>query len=330
MAMTLYNGFDFRFSLDVSMDYDTISLRIETQHRLVPGSAGFYLLITFDPVDIEYIELKLCDLTSDRILEQYTYRDSGLVFWGVQNIRVIMHDKFITVYAANRWLYTFASAYVFYVDDPEYFIYSEVAMAFEQINRVQLDDWREAIFIEPESTAFNAIGSIIQERPIEVIGRSDGSVDFFYTPDVHSEITLDGSVVRDHDVTSEQPSVASDVVVYGTDVMAIVDEKAARDYGFSSRVLRVPSLDSGVIRAARTKLKKDRQAQTIHSVVARFHPAIEVDDQLNVGYTAPVSQDVADGCIVENIRYRLEAGQNEMAIEGRSAFDDYSSIIRST
>lgn len=257
-------------------------------------------------------------------IEQYRYRL-------VSQVRYLLHDKFLTVYGDDKWVYTFSLSYMDYQDDPNIRFTTNIGSgAYLSAKHYELSDWREAVWIDIDSSPSSALSSVIQERPIDIVGRIDGSVDFFYDPVIRSTVTMDGLLTRRHPITySYSPKAASDTIIYYMDVMTYIDEDAARDAGFSTRILRVPNLENGALRAAQVDARKARQSRERHDMTSRFHPQIETGDKISVRYTVPgIGISVSEAFIVEGVSYRVRAGESEINLQGRSAFDRYSPFPR--
>ncbi len=242
----------------------------------------------------------------------------------INQIRILFHNEFCTVYIDDSWAYTFAFACTRYPDvlsaEMAYYDGTEAQSGTISISNVvikELCDWRDAIFIDLETNTANAIQSIIQQRPIEILPRSNGAIDFFYEPNTRSQVAL--SNIRKHTITEDDSkSASSDGIVYFSDVAVISDEDTLEDVGFITRMIRVPELDSGALRAAKVAQKRARQSMYKHHIEGRINLALEVDDVANTSYT-PANEHQAHNhsFIVETIQIDLSNGNFTMVAEGR-------------
>ena len=242
----------------------------------------------------------------------------------ISKIRVLFHNEFCTVYIDEKWIYTFSFEYIKYPEaltaQLAFYDGTEAqsgTLSISNIEIKELCDWRDAIFIDLETNAANAIQSIIQQRPVEILPRSNGAIDFFYEPNTRSQVSL--SNIRRHTITEEDSkSASSDGIVYYSDVAVISDESTLEEVGFITRMIRVPELDSGALRAAKVAQKKARQSMHKHHVEGRINLALEVDDVATTSYTpANESQARNDSFIVETIQMDLSNGNFTMVAEGR-------------
>lgn len=243
---------------------------------------------------------------------------------GINQVRMLFHNEFCTVYIDGSWAYTFSFAYTKYPEtlsaQMAYYDGTETQTGTVDVTNVvirELCDWRDAIFIDLETNAANAIQSIIQQRPVEILPRSNGAIDFFYEPNTRPQVLL--SNIRKHTITEDDSkSASSDGIVYFSDVAVISDEDTLEDVGFITRMIRVPELDSGALRAAKVAQKKARQSMYKHHVEGRINLALEVDDVANTSYTpANERQAHSHSFIVESIQIDLSNGNFTMVAEGR-------------
>jgi hypothetical protein len=242
----------------------------------------------------------------------------------VNKVRVLFHNEFCTVYIDDMWGYTFSFAYIKYPEtlsaQMAYYDGTELqigTLAVSNVKIKELCDWRDAIYIDLETNAANAIQSIIQQRPVEIIPRSDGSIDFFYEPNTRPEVQLTN--IRKHTRTQDDSkSACSDAIVYYSDVAVISDEATLEDVGFITRMIRVPELDSGALKAAKVIQKKARQSMYKHHTEGRINLALEIDDVATSSYTpANEHQSRVSSFIVESIQLDLASDNTTMTVEGR-------------
>jgi hypothetical protein len=246
------------------------------------------------------------------------------------NFRVVMHNTFITVSADNRWVHTFGFPFVHYPETIMVDIYGNGDITLDNLHVIELCDWREAVFFEIENTPSNAISSVIQERPVDILGKNDGSVAFFYEPTVRDEVLpifssgspSGKSTVSQHRISSgSKGPVASDAIVYGYDVMTMIDKKAAKNYGFMTKVIRVPNIDSGLRKAATSILTRAADSYRYHQAIIRFLPQLEVGDIVSIFYNLPATGTAfQESFIVENMTINFP--RNDMMVSGRNRIQD--------
>jgi hypothetical protein len=178
-----------------------------------------------------------------------------------------------------------------------------------------MSDWREAVYIDLETDGNAAIGSIIQERPIESIPTSDGGLSFFYEME-RPQLTL-LTDPYDHTITEAFPSQgASDAIIYGSkDVKTIHSNEFAADIGFSTKLMRLPDLNVGGLEVAFRTLKREFENSERHDLNIRPDLRITPGDVLLVDYNlSGSSRSMNYSIIIENISVRLK---DRMNISGR-------------
>ena len=236
-------------------------------------------------------------------------------------LRFFMHDNFISFYANERWIHTI---YFPNIDYPEYedleiSLLSSGSMLVQDITLVDLCDWREAIYIDFDTVALNAISSVIQQRPVEIRPTYLGECRFQYSNDEKRDVVdLYKGLVKSVSEKKDANSVISDAIVYGSEVQVITREESAGLHGFITRIIRVPELDTGADRAAKEMMKRAEQQSTVYTIAIRSDLRVEIGDVLE--FTATLSgtgRIITISCIVETITVGMKNAIFEMTITGR-------------
>ena len=234
-------------------------------------------------------------------------------------IRAVFHDDFVTLDVGGAWVYTFAVESIAYVTSCDVYVRSNASIEFSNILLGELSDWREAVYIDLETDGNAALGSVIQERPIEVCYESNGSISYWYerTRDRITQVVEP----RSHSRRRVYPrNCASDAIVYFRDVAALQNAAFASRYGFSTKVYRMPNLDVGAIRAANILMTRVLEQAIQHRLRIRPDLRIEVGDVLDVDFTASGTQkNIAMGVIIEQVSIAYEANNANpyMDVQGR-------------
>jgi hypothetical protein len=240
------------------------------------------------------------------------------------SIRVLFHDEFCTVYIDNAWAYTFSFSYISYPIDLSlemaYYDGTTASTGTCNISNVdiqELYDWRDAIYIDLDTNTMNAIQSIIQQRPIEIVPKFDGSLQFYYEPSSRSSVPI--TKIKDYQhTTMDSKTACSDAIVYYSDVNVLSDNQSAKEVGLVTRIYRLSELDHGALKAAAVLQKKSRQSMKRHKVQGRINLALEIGDIGHIEYTAVDTQaTISEDFIVENIQLSLANGEFAMIAEGR-------------
>ena len=226
--------------------------------------------------------------------------------------RITFHDCFCTIQLDDQWFWTFGFAFIQYPVDADIktragsiilSMFGTEGKTVTNIEITELYDWREAIWIDMETTSMNAISSVVQERPVEIIGKSTGEIVFYYTPDLDSTVVQDVEFVRDDELDDEDNSgLASDAIVYYLWQTVTNSRVVAQEYGFITRVFRMPNLTSGAKKATQVAIRKAYQSTKRHSSILRFYPQVEVGDVVGLKYDLPgTGESIRKEVIVESL-----------------------------
>lgn len=203
----------------------------------------------------------------------------------VMKMRVLFHSDFLTVFQNGRWVTTFCFDGLIY--DQTNYINIDASGTFTMTDILirELGDWREAIYIDLETDGRSAIGSVIQERPVEINALPNGGVDYVYNP-TRSQVTAVRSP-RQHTYDKLFPvDGASDAIIYGSkEVKTMQDANFAQDLGFATKLMRVPNLNVGAIEATQIMLTKMHEARNTHNLTIRPDFALSPGDIYAIDYT---------------------------------------------
>lgn len=264
-------------------------------------------------------------------------------------VRVLFHGVFCSVYLDNIWAATFAYAkeddacpacaekILTWPDQQvKLYLYSNTTgYTVTDILVTELFDWREAIYVESETNAASALGSVIQERPIENSPTVEGGVAFSYflVRDYIEYLPTDAkNLITKHAAGKGTISGAgSDAIVIYTDVEFVEFSKFADTEGFLTRVLKLSNLDTGARKTAIIMLKKAWEHQFSHDVSMMPDVRFQVGDRFVYAYRlAGTGRYEQYSCIVEDLNIRLSEGSYEMGIDGyRSTSQDKRSSLSS-
>jgi hypothetical protein len=239
--------------------------------------------------------------------------------------RVLFHDNFVTVYFDDMWICSYALAgTITYADEMDIVAYVQGSgITIVDVKIADLADWREAVYFDLDTTSKSGIESVIQERPVEITAKSDGSLCIAYDPD-RNHITVNPDNIAEHQwVEQIPPDGSSDGIIYfATDVKTIQNTDYLEDFGFSTKIYRYPNLTSGAIRAAILQQKRFYEQREEHSLRMRPDFRIEVGDVLEINYLATgTGRAVGLNLTVESISLDIRQVQRgsapSMQISGR-------------
>ncbi len=217
-------------------------------------------------------------------------------------LHILFHNNFVSCWLNGLWIYTFAQSSLKNEDDPlndtpgiEYQPYTYIWLRRSSATNVivtdielsELCDVRNAVYIDLETTAISALSSIIQQRPIEIIYKSDGSIAMFYEK-IRDNATLSVPVRQVTHRKMYPEESGSDATIYGYDISYIRGPKKYREfYGLSHRVMRLPDLENGEARAARHLLERAMQRSEMYEITCLPHLHIEPQDRLILNVNIP-------------------------------------------
>ena len=207
-------------------------------------------------------------------------------------------------------------------DETLIYAYASGSNSITNVLIAELFDWREAIYVESEMSASSALGSVIQERPVEMTPTMDGGLAFSYDiiRDSFTYIAADTKRMwHSHDRDDRTSfDAGSDAIVYSFDVDFVSNQNFADTEGFITRVFKLSALDTGAKLAGRLLLQKAWERQYIHSIVSRPDVRIEVGDMITFTYVVPgTSRSVNYTVIVEGYSIAMEEGEYVMNIAAR-------------
>jgi hypothetical protein len=304
------DGFDLLWE---SATADNFTVEADVQDTRYTGDTK--VKVTLTNTGGENYELIFTSEPSSTVVEtfKFTEKTNG------HHFRVFFHDSFITVYMDGKWIHTFgAPEFVYDISND---VYLGGNFTATNIRLKDLCDWREAVYIDLETDAMSAIGSVIQERPIETVWRSNGGTAYWY--DIVRGTIVQVVLPKSHDWTETTPrDGASDAIIYGySEVKCLQYQPYHVNYGFATKVMRFPNLKSGALRAAKEVLERAFEGRMRHTIKIRPDIRLEVGDILDVDYNASATGTaMAFDLIIESISLDLAGGQPNMTITGR---EDY-------
>lgn len=297
-----YGSFDLSFTLPAGWGGASLTLTVDVHYTTT--AKGLSLVLTPDLLTLSY------GTTS-----QSFARESGLP--EPDQVRVVGHGQFISVSYDGAWVHTFTLAYADWPEQASLTLAASTAVELADLRVVELDDWRDAVYIDLETSSRNAISSVIQQRPVEAYGRWDGRMDFYYSPVVRYSVTI--SYIRELEQDSHDQGAVSDGLVYGINVDVINDAATAEELGFITRLFRLPELDRGAVRAARVLAEQARQRLNPRTLLLRPNFTVEVGDLISYTFVKTGSGVVVEEqVIVEQISFSdILDGRKSMTITGR-------------
>lgn len=304
-------GFDLHFSSPALTGSAWIAAETNaTLAELYPSSTGIRVKLLREGVST--YNLQIIALPSS-IVDQYRFTLSD----EAHSLRFLFHDNFMTVYIDDIWAHTFHPGEVTWSTGVGVYAVASGNITISDVRVPELCDWREAIYIDLETDGMAAIGSIIQERPVETYARYDGSIKVWYDP---TRTTYVQAIYpRRHQWTRALPKrAASDAIVYFSDVKTLLNNNYRDAFGFATKVYRMPNLEVGAIRAAYLQLKNFYRERLIHDIQIRPDVRLEPGDKLSVSYTATGTGAAKSFTLtIDTMGLRIVPDNSAMQIQGR-------------
>jgi hypothetical protein len=231
-------------------------------------------------------------------------------------LRIVMHDRYISLFNGGEWIYTFTIDFVEYPDTLYIHLVTSVDTAINNVLLSELCDWREAVYIDMQTNAGGGISDIIQERPIEINPVCSKIVDFSYYRERDSVTPVN---IYRHEVDEAiSPNAGSHFIVYGVNTGLVVDEEFMDDSGYLSRFLQLSQLDTGTDLAALLIAQKGREQQESHTVQLAPDIRVEPGDAVNINYTlSGTGTVVSHSLIAEEVSLQIREAVYTMQIKGR-------------
>ena len=313
-------GAEIFYSYDHPVDYLTVKLVTN-----IKGVAQYQdpVFHGFKSIDLSFWTLEIdgethitCQVWLDGVLtDQSNFNLRCGLVESIHN-RVVFSDMAISVYTNDLWVYTYC-----FVDTDwpgTVHIKARATGGDIALNVVsaELCDPREAVYVDYESTSDSALQSIIQQRPIQIFAQVDRANAFTYSA------TRD--TVPAHHMTSyeeqtrDNNNMASDGLVYYSDVGINISEMTAEQVGLITKLYRLSELYNGAIEAARRMQQIALERRKIVNIACRLDSRLQIADRLLIDTVLTGTQThITDEIIIEDITISLSDGSYSMRISGR-------------
>jgi hypothetical protein len=242
-----------------------------------------------------------------------------------KQMHLVFYNNFCDVYDGDEWRHTFFFDEVTY---PKVGTAIAVTGNFNgsitDVTLTELHKSRDAVYIELNTSIQSAISNIIQERPVLIIPKYDGSLMLTYRSNlmpIHmpAKYSLYTSMIHsDSKSTTSKSSACSDAILYYKDVSAAVDQAYAEQEGFITRMLSLPNIEEDEIDSvAKLIMRSSREMEVTHTINMRPDLRIEPGDIIDFTYTlsSTGTEYTSGDILVESVSIRLPG--NQMQITGR-------------
>lgn len=201
------------------------------------------------------------------------------------SVRIMICNRYASVILDDVWIATFCFTFEIPTTDGAMWLLS--GATYRNLRVREISDWREAIYIDFESSGQSAMQSILQERSVFTAGNSDGSLAVWYNFDYSRGAIVSTNQPRKHKMLENPQTAISDALVYAGEAFTLQYQDLAEAYGLSTRVIRVSSLDTGAVKAAHEIVRRMTASKKIDTIETRLDVRIETGDTLNIVYDSP-------------------------------------------
>jgi hypothetical protein len=235
------------------------------------------------------------------------------------DVRVTVHNDTISVIFGDFWAVTLWLKATRHAETPAVYMLASGAITVTDIRLTELCDCQDKISVDIETSAANAIASVIDRRPIEQWSLYDGSLCFAYDPPVQTLPRVEHAWSIEQ-IEERNDRAGSDGIAYHQGTAVVVDEDALEELGFATRTFRFTGMEHGAITATRKLMEKARQDRKRHLIRRQMLPALELFDRVEFGIMSAGGIAFMDGVmIVDRLTFGLTGTQAEMLIDGRTA-----------
>jgi len=307
-------GFDLRFRVASSA-----TVTVESKGKMTrivwrrPTDNSFKIEIEHQGGGV--FRVSLYGMPSGDLMEGYSFTAPT----GAHEYRIIAHEDNITVYMDGTWIDTFCTGGINWPKTTQ--IYLNGSFTALDLRLTDLNDWREAIYMDLETNGLTAVRDVIQERPVEIYPRSDGSIGYWY--DYDRETVIEVIPPRNWNRSKSAPvEAASDAIIYAADrVLVIQFDDFHKEHGFSTKVFRFPNLDVGASRAAQIFLQRLFEGRRRHEVAIRPNMKLEIGDIISVSETLTSTGTLEEAdVIIEGIGLNVTSKNSAMLVRGREVY----------
>jgi len=233
----------------------------------------------------------------------------------ITHLRVFIHDDFISVYNDIHCIGSCCPTPPKCLVNTPVKLKATSPITVTNIRIRELGTYREAVWVDMESTGANAISSVIQERPVLLFPRHNGAVAYTYLGNLGSSNLYR---VRNHRKETRFTPGMSDITAYYAYSKLVQSTSWASDVGFTPAVLRLPNINTDVDFITQIIQQRALEGLTLYTANARLHHLIEIGDKVNLSYVlSGTGTTVSEYFIAENLSFNWRPTQESETLQGR-------------
>ena len=324
-STNIYGSLDIQFECNLN-DGTTIELDTDILciAEFLDESVGYNdLAITLTTKTVSSITYSVCStLINGVVVNTASQQLANSYVYPKEHIRIFINDENMSIYIGGKWVYSYVLGFVNYINDPvgATLVVHGTTIALDNIRRVELHDYRDAVYVDYEATADSALQSVIQERPVQVFAEPDRSLSFTYH--TIKDILVAHHVKEYSPTVTPNSNLSSDGLIYFTNVSINTSEETADEVGFITRLYRLSNLENGAVQATKMLQKLALERRYPMQIKSRFDPRVVIADEIQVDkYISGTSTRLVDTCIVEDVQIQLQDGTATMILSGRRLKD---------
>lgn len=312
-----YGGFDMEFSASL----DNLHLAIATNVAATVTKQGKNIRFYLDCYDMKTVRFAVRDEDSVLLYEdEKEISEFPLEGTDYVRFRVFMFDRYVSVSADGATLFVcvFLSA-DYPPDNTTVALSSPSGTVVTDFVLAKLGDGREAIYVDYETAAGNAISDVIQQRPVELRAGQDGRIKALVDY-VNNEVPKNFKYFWKVNASRQlPPNLSSDGIVYYEDVLGISSEDVFAEFGYGMTLYRMSELSTGVRLAVETIQRKALESASPVSAMGRFDYRFEQGDVLALSvepYGGRPGETIQ--LLIEDISFRVQDGMAQAEYVGRA------------
>jgi hypothetical protein len=240
-------------------------------------------------------------------------------------VRIVSQGEFFTMYFNDSLVWTWHTT-LFQGTDVNslgFSYYNGASISLSNVRVPELGERREAAAIDVNQNCLSSIGNVLEDRPLEIFATNDGGflASYFDSRDDAGTQLEGGALTEGIYVEQLIPSDSdffSAVQVYCEDVVELVDDELARDYGFVFMPMNAPSLSVGEgVKEAQRVITRSKELREQRSIKCKALLHVQRGDELDISYTTPVDETISETVILNDMNYQFGNGKFQMNLGAR-------------
>jgi len=179
----------------------------------------------------------------------------------------------------------------------------------------ELGDWREAVYLDPNSDGQGALNNIITERFIKNVSHSGDTLEFSAFDNHGASLGVYGALLSDDQPSQEDSEMFSYIHYEATDIKEALNADLIAQEGFLVKSIQSPTLDDDPARqAAYKQLRATEEMTDIRNLQLPSDMRLELEDKITIGYTTvgSIFTQVDEDYIINDLTFNFAPGQSDL------------------